>query len=89
MRKKEKYRFLYPINNEMSKRIFSKTCRKIKKGIKGLESEKIIEGIGYSQIQIYYYEGLKIGVFNDEFVEAVYVCSDVDLSGGLGVESIY
>ena len=32
MRKKDKYRYLYPIHNEMSKTEFSKTCRKIQKG---------------------------------------------------------
>ena len=89
MRKKDKYKYLYPILNEMSKREFYKTCRKIKRGIKGVKPQKTIEGIGYSQIKTYQLDGLKIGVFNDEFVEAVYVCSDVDLSGVLGVESIY
>ena len=89
MRKKDKYKYLYPILNEMSKREFSETCRKIKRGVKGVKPQKTIEGIGYSQIKTYQLDGMKIGVFNDEFVEAVYVCSDVDLSGVLGVESIY
>lgn len=89
MRKKDKYRYLYPIHNEMSKTEFSKTCRKIQKGLKGLEPEEIIEDIGYSQIQIYHFEGQKIGVYNDECLDAVYVCSDVELSEVLGVNSIY
>lgn len=89
MRKKDKYRYLYPIHNEMSKTEFSKTCRKIQNGLKGLEREEIIEDIGYSQIQIYYFEGQKIGVYNDECIDAVYVCSDVELSEVLGVNSIY
>lgn len=89
MRKKDKYRYLYPIYNEMSKKEFSKTCRKIQNGLKGLEREEIIEDIGYSQIQIYYLEGQKIGVYNDECIDAVYVCSDVELSEILGVNSIY
>ena len=89
MRKKDKYRYLYPIHNEMSKTEFSKTCRKIQKGLKGLEPEEIIEDIGYSQIQIYHFEGQKIGVYNDECIDAVYVCSDVELSEVLRVNSIY
>ncbi len=89
MRKKDKYRYLYPIYNEMSKREFSKTCRKIKNGFNDLEEEEIIEGIGHSQIQIYRYEGQKIGVYNDETIDAVYVCSDVELNEILGVNSIY
>ena len=89
MRKKDKYRYLYPIHNEMSKTEFSKTCRKIQKGLKGLEPEEIIEDIGYSQIQIYHFEGQKIGLYNDECIDAVYVCSDVELSEVLGVNSIY
>ena len=89
MRKKDKYRYLYPVHNEMSKTEFSKTCRKIQKGLKGLEPEEIIEDIGYSQIQIYHFEGQKIGVYNDECIDAVYVCSDVELSEVLGVNSIY
>ena len=89
MRKKDKYRYLYPIHNEMSKTEFSKTCRKIQKGLKGLEPEEIIEDIGYSQIQIYHFEGQKIGVYNAECIDAVYVCSDVELSEVLGVNSIY
>ena len=89
MRKIDKYRYLYPIHNEMSKTEFSKTCRKIQKGLKGLEPEEIIEDIGYSQIQIYHFEGQKIGVYNDECIDAVYVCSDVELSEVLGVNSIY
>ena len=89
MRKKDKYRYLYPIHNEMSKTEFSKTCRKIQKGLKGLEPEEIIEDIGYSQIQIYHFEGQKIGVYNDDCIDAVYVCSDVELSEVLGVNSIY
>ena len=89
MRKKDKYRYLYTIHNEMSKTEFSKTCRKIQKGLKGLEPEEIIEDIGYSQIQIYHFEGQKIGVYNDECIDAVYVCSDVELSEVLGVNSIY
>ena len=89
MRKKDKYRYLYPIHNEMSKTEFSKTCRKIQKGLKGLEPEEIIEDIGYSQIQIYHFEGQKIGVYNDECIDAVYVCSDVELSEVMGVNSIY
>ena len=89
MRKKDKYRYLYPIHNEMSKTEFSKTCRKIQKGLKGLEPEEIIEDIGYSQIQIYHFEGQKIGEYNAECIDAVYVCSDVELSEVLGVNSIY
>ncbi|MBQ5667027.1 MAG: hypothetical protein IIV40_02515 [Oscillospiraceae bacterium] len=42
MRKKDKYRYLYPIHNEMSKTEFSKTCRKIQKGLKGLSREDAI-----------------------------------------------
>ena len=89
MRKKDKYKYLYPIYNEMSQKEFSKACKKIRKGLKGIKSEKIIEGIGYSQIKIYDFEGRKIGVFNDDCIEAVYVCSDIEISHILGVESIY
>ena len=73
----------------MSKMEFSKTCRKIQNELKGLEQEEIIEDIGYSQIQIYYFEGQKIGVYNDECIDAVYVCSDIELEEILGIKSIY
>lgn len=89
MRKKDLYSYLFPIYGEANNRIFKKTCKKIERKLEGLEEEELIRNVEFSRIQIYHYEGMKIAVFNDFTVDAVYVCSDVDIGYILGVDSIY
>ena len=89
MRKKDLYRYVYPICNEKNDEIFKKTCLLIENGLGGLKKETAFPLLDLGMIQIYYYGERKIAVYNDGCIEAVCVCSDTDIGHILGVESIY
>ena len=61
---------------------FMKTCKAIETGVKGIKKEKLLyTDIDGSAIQIYYVNGKTIKVFDDYEVDAVYVDSEIDLTG--------
>ena len=73
--------FTYNISKEASNKEFKSACSAIEAKLKGIEKEKMITDVDGTQIQIYNTKDGKIKVFNDYEVDAVYVDSEVNLSG--------
>lgn len=89
MRKKDLYRYVYPICNERNEEVFKRTCLLIENSLGGLKKESSLFLLDSSTLQIYYYGERKIAVYNDGCIEAVCVCADIDIGNILGVDSIY
>lgn len=60
---------------------FKLTCEKIEEGLHGLKKEELRIDVDGTLIQIYRKNGMKIKVMSDYDVDAVYVDSEVDLTG--------
>ena len=89
MRKKDLYRYVYPIHKKYDLDMLTAVCKHIESNFGGLIKEKPFGLFDLTAVQKYSFGDRKIAVYCDGSVDAVYVCSDVDLSGVLGVESIY
>lgn len=71
--------FEYWICNAADDEIFQKQCEAIEKNITSLVKEKRLEDVDGSIIQRYDYFGKEILVYNDHFMNEVYVKSEIDL----------
>lgn len=69
----------YNICNQADEDIFDKQCSALEKNIPGLVKQKLIIDIDNSKIQNYTLNGNDIKVFNDYYLGAVYIKSQIDL----------
>lgn len=60
---------------------FKKTCTAIENGVNGIQKGKLLVDVDGSMVQAYSVGGKTIEVFDDYNIDAVYVDSEVDLSG--------
>ena len=89
MRKKDMYRYVYPIHNKNDTNVAIDVCNLIVENFAGLEKDEPCLFFDLTVRQTFFYGERKISVYCDELVDAVYVCSDIEISHILGVESIY
>ena len=80
--------FKYNISKHASNSKFKSVCGKIEGAMKDFKHEEPIIDVDGSVIKIYSKEKLKIKIYNDYEVDAVYVDSDVDLTSVLKDEQI-
>ncbi len=85
----KEYAYSYNIRPETDEKAFKKICKIIESKLKGIEKEKLLIDVDGTLIQIYYFYGEKIAVYDDYDVDAVYIDSDVDLEDVLGLKSIW
>ena len=85
----KEYKYSYNINPDTNEKLFVDTCMAIEKGLQGIDKEGLLMDVDGSLIQIYYYKGKKIAVYNDYYVGALYIDSNVKLDDILGKKSIY
>lgn len=60
---------------------FRKTCTVIEGNVKGIKKGTLLVDVDGTMIQTYNASGKEIKVFNDYDVDAVYVDSEIDLTG--------
>ena len=76
---KHKYDYtIYPDNNF---EVFKETCRKIEISYPDYKKNEILIDVDGSYLQIYEKDKKEIVVYEDYDVGAIYVKSDIDLSG--------
>lgn len=82
--------FIYPIHKSYSRTKFAEACNTIEMQLEGLHKEPSLEDVDCTQIQMYVYQGKKIRLLNDSFVDAVYAESTLNLNGvfGTGINGI-
>lgn len=73
--------FSYTTCLEPSNAEFKKACMQIESYIAYTQKEKLLIDVDGSLIQIYYVGDKSIKIYNDYWVSAVYVDSEIDLSG--------
>ena len=71
--------FSYTITKNADKNAFDRTCALIESKVKDIKKERILEDVDGTQIQIYNTPTGKIKVYNDYYVDAVYVDSTVNI----------
>ncbi|MBP3633490.1 MAG: hypothetical protein J6J43_02825 [Oscillospiraceae bacterium] len=77
----KKYKYSYNIEKFADNEAFLQACRRIEQaGITDLQKEQLAVDVDGSLLQLYYVPHGRIIVFNDYYVGAVYVDSDIDLS---------
>ncbi|MBR2041524.1 MAG: hypothetical protein IJ945_04050 [Oscillospiraceae bacterium] len=74
-----KYKYSYNINPEANEKSFVDSCILIEKNLQGAKKENLIVDIDGSLIQKYHIEGKEIVVYDDYYVDAVYVDSNINL----------
>lgn len=84
-----KYEYSYNINANANEKDFLICCKLIENSLPGIKKEELLMDVDGSLIQIYYYSGKEIAVYDDYYVDAVYVDSNVDLEKIIGKKSIY
>ncbi|MGV8153419.1 MAG: hypothetical protein ACLKAO_03825 [Alkaliphilus sp.] len=72
--------YKYNICNQADEEIFFKQCMAIEKNIAKLTKHDLITDVDESMIQKYILKGKKIAVYNDYYVGAVYIKSEVDIA---------
>ncbi len=73
------YAFDVTICSEADKVIFDKQCKALESRIPGIEKGEHIIDVDESEIQHYSIDGKDIVVFNNNFIGAVYIKSQLDL----------
>lgn len=71
--------FVYNIAKTANVKAFNEACKTIKKSIRNVTKEELLNDVDGTQIQIYTTPNGKIRVLNDYEVDAVYVESEVNL----------
>lgn len=71
--------FSYNICTQADTNIFKKQCIALEKNIPNIQKGSLLEDVDGSQFQIYELNGKQIKVCNSNYVDAVYVDSEVDL----------
>ena len=74
-----KYAFDVTICSEADKVIFDKQCKALENRIPRIEKGEYVIDVDESEIQHYSLEGKDIAVFNNYFINAVYIKSQIDL----------
>lgn len=77
----KEYEFEYSIYPDNSSSIFDETCEKIDRAFKDAEKQEKLVDVDGSTIQRFHIDGKKVVVYDDYDVGAVYVESDINLSG--------
>lgn len=85
----QKYQYSYNINESANEEDFFVCCKLIEKNLPGVKKEKLLIDVDGSLIQIYHYANKKIVIFDDYYVDAVYINSNVKLDAIIGRKSIY
>lgn len=71
--------FEYDICNQADHDIFIKQCAALEKHIPRLTKGDLLTDVDGSEIQAYDLDGATIKVYNDHYVDAVHIKSEVDL----------
>lgn len=71
--------FSYNIYPNASKNEFINACKRIEKRFPNAKKDKILIDVDGTSIQVYHLNEKEINVFNDYYVGAVYVDSEVEL----------
>ncbi len=71
--------FEYNICNQADKSIFEKQCAALERHIPDLNKEKRLIDVDGSQTQLYSLDGKRISVHNSNYIDAVYVESEIEL----------
>ena len=74
-------KYEYNISSENSPEIFKIICSKIEETYPELQKNVLLVDVDGTTIQVYYINDLKVTVYDDYEVGAVYVLSDLDLKG--------
>ena len=85
----KKYEYSYNINANVNEKDFFMCCKLIEKGLPGILKEELLIDVDGSLIQMYCYMGKEIAVYDDYYVDAVYVDSNVNLEEIIGKKSVY
>jgi hypothetical protein len=72
--------FRYDICTESDKEVFKKQCHALERHISGLKKGDFLEDVDGSETQLYIIHDKKISVHNSQYIGAVYVESDIDLT---------
>ena len=72
--------YSYNISHTVNKKCFEAVCRLIENKVDGILNQQILEDVDGSIIRIYDTAKGKIKVYNDYYIDAVYIDSDVELS---------
>lgn len=72
--------FEYDICNQADREIFEEQCAALEKHIPRLIKGKLLIDVDGSEIQLYDLDGSPIKVYNDHYVDAVHIKSEVDLA---------
>lgn len=70
----------YNICNQADEDIFEKQCRAFEKNIPGIAKKDLTVDVDNSKIQNYSIGGSSVTVYNDYYINAVYVKSEIDLN---------
>lgn len=70
----------YTICNMPDEELFYKQCAALEKNIPGLEKEPLLEDVDGSLTQLYKKEEKEIAVHNSEYVGALYIDSEIELT---------
>lgn len=73
-------KYEYNISSENSPEKFKIICSKIEEAYPELQKNVLLVDVDGSTIQVYHINNLKVTVYDDYEVGAVYVLSDLDLS---------
>ena len=74
-------KYEYNISSENSPEKFKIICSKIEETYPELQKNVLLIDVDGTTIQVYYINDLKVTVYDDYEVGAVYVLSDLDLKG--------
>lgn len=71
--------FEYQICNQADHEIFTKQCAALEKRILHLVKVELLTDVDGSEIQIYDLDGASVKVYNDHYIDAVHIRSDIEL----------
>jgi hypothetical protein len=69
----------YTICNQCDEEIFRKQCEALEKNVPGLAQKELLQDVDDSKIQIYDLNHAMISVHNSQYLNEVYIESDIDL----------
>ncbi len=85
----QKYRYSYNISAKANEKEFVDICELLQKMLPNIKKREPLIDVDGSLIQIYYYSNEEIVVYNDYYVDAVYINSNIKLDDIIGKKSIY
>ena len=72
--------YSYNVSNTVNKTCFEAVCRLIENKVCGILNQQTLEDVDGSIVRIYDTAKGKIKVYNDYYIDAVYIDSDVELN---------